>query len=247
MDEKDTSLPMDDDRPFVDGPTIQEPEPEAGADKEARERDESGRFKAKEKGEKQEEAPPASEPENVPVKALQEERRKRQELEQMIAQLQQQHAQQNAEPPPSVFEDEERWQQHFGNNVVSQAVQTATLNARLDMSEMMAAKEFEDFDTLKAEFLKMAEQNPELRQQALSDPHPWAKAAQIAQNARTMRELGATSIDDLRKSIRAEIEAELRANAPRFPTSTAHDGSVSSRGGPVWSGITPDKDLLPMG
>lgn len=249
--EQDDTLPMDEPSAVVDGPKLtEEPQQEQQADpteeKPSPVRDESGRFKAKEKGET-EGAPPASESDNIPVKALQEERRKRQELEQQLALLQQQ-AQQNAAPPPSIFEDEQGALNHFGSRVTQEAVQFASFNAKLDTSEMLARQAHaEDFEAAKAEFLKMAEQNPEVRQQALSDPHPWEKAYQIVKNAQTMRELGATNIDELEAKLRAKWEAELKSGLPKFPTSTAQDGSVAGRSGPLWNGPTPDRDLLPMG
>lgn len=248
--EKDDTLPMDGGaEPIVDGPKLEsEPRIEEPAQAKGPERDESGRFKAKgEKGDKDPEATPAPEPDNVPVKALQEERHKRQELEQQFQELQQRIAQQQAAPPPDMFENTEGWQQHFGGQVKQEAAQFASMNARLDSSEMLAATAHDDFDEMKAEFLQMAEQNPTLRQQALADRHPWERAYQIAKNARTMKELGATSVDDLKAKLRAEIEAELKSSAPSFPTSTVQDGSVAGRGGPVWSGQTPDNKLLPMG
>jgi hypothetical protein len=54
-------------------------------------------------------------------KALKDERTKRQTLESELATLKQQFQQlQNPpEPPPSVFEDEQGWQQHFGSVVKS--------------------------------------------------------------------------------------------------------------------------------
>jgi len=247
--EMDDTLPMDGGaEPIVDAPRLEsEPNiPDAQAANGA-ERDEHGRFKAKgEKGEN-DGAPPASEPENVPVKALQEERRKRQEIEQKFAEIQQQLDQRNAAPPPDIFENTEGWQQQFGQQVTQSAAQAAAFNARLDTSEMLAATAHEDFEDMKSEFLRMVEENPTLRQQALADRHPWERAYQIARNAKTMQELGATSVEDLRAKIRAEMEAELRSSAPRFPTSTIQDGSVAGRRGAGFSGPTPDKDILPMG
>jgi hypothetical protein len=243
MDDKETdSLPMDAE-PIVDQPVLETPPsiPEPSGP----ERDEHGKFKAKDKGEDNG-APPAQESENVPVKALQEERRKRQELEQQFKELQQQ-MQQPPAPAPDIFENTEGWQQHFGNQVAQNAAQFAAQNARLDTSEMLAATAHDDFEEMKAEFLEMAQQNPTLAEQAKADRHPWEKAYQIAKNARTMKEMGATSIEELRAGIRAELEAEMKGQAPRFPTSTALDGSVAGRGGPVWSGQTPDKQILPMG
>lgn len=246
IDQEKDDLPMDQEQSIVDAPTIADvdnAEPALGSP----DRDEHGRFKAKEKGEK-EEAPPASDPVNVPVTALQEERRKRQELEQEIAAIKQQFAQANAEPPPSLWEDENRWQQNLRSQIMQETVQFTALNARLDTSEMLSRQAHaNDFEEMKAKFLEMAQQTPQLQQQALSDPHPWEKAYQIAKNARTMEELGANSLEDVIKAERAKWEAELKSVAPKFPTSTVQDGSVASRGGPVWSGPVSDRDILPMG
>lgn len=133
-------------------------------------------------------------------------------------------------PPPSVFEDEQGWQQHFGSEVINTAVQQATFNSKLDMSEMMVRQANADFEEMKAAFLELADQNPSLRQQALQDPHPWNKAYQIAKSHKAMQDLAAVDVDDLREKIRAEITAELGnrpAATPTLPNSLAD--SQSSR------------------
>jgi cell division septum initiation protein DivIVA len=151
-------------------------------------------------------------------------------------------------PPPSIWEDEQGAFQHFGGQVVSRAVQEATLNARLDMSEMMVRQSNPDFEEVKAEFLRMAQDNPTIAQQALADPHPWQKAYQIAKNARTMQELGATDLQTLEAKIREQIMAEMQATppaeAPRIPPSLSTTRSVSSRNGPAWSGPPALGDIL---
>jgi len=232
MDDEEDILPMDSGpvRPeLVSEPTIVD-EPE---EREAQPRAPDGKFASKEQGEKPADeaasAPPAPEPEAVPVKALQDERRKRQELEAQLAALQQQAAQQ---PPPSIWEDDQGALAHVQEQAVSQAVQQATFNARLDMSEMMVRQANPDFDEMKSRFLAMAEENPALRQMALKDPHPWNKAYTLAKNAAKMEALGTTDVGELEARLRAKWEAELAAKMPRpsFPTSTANDGSVSNRG-----------------
>lgn len=133
-------------------------------------------------------------------------------------------------PPPSVFEDEQGWQQHFGSEVINTAVQQATFKSKLDMSEMMVRQANADFEEMKAAFLELADQNPSLRQQALQDPHPWNKAYQIAKSHKAMQDLAAVDVDDLREKIRAEITAELGnrpAATPTLPNSLAD--SQSSR------------------
>lgn len=194
--------------------------------------------------------PPADDAQKGLQAALSAERKKRQEIEAQVEALRremQAKPQEPAAPPPSIWEDEQGAFQHFGGQVVSQAVQQATLNARLDMSEMMARQANPDFEEMKAEFVKMMQDNPVLQQQALGDPHPWQKAYQIAKNARTMQELGATDIQTLEAKIREQILAENQAvqpAAPRIPPSLSTTRSVASRSGPAWSGPPPLGDLL---
>lgn len=216
-------------------------------------RDENGRFAAKtgvepEAETQPEPVPPTDKLPKEDYKAIREEREKRQTLERELEALRQQiQAVQNPpEPPPSVFEDEQGWQQHFGSQVVQTAVQQATLNAKLDMSEMMVRQANPDFEEVKAEFLALAQQNPTLRDQALADPHPWNKAYQIAKNHRAMQELGATDIDTLRAKIREEVLAEVQASPVRqaVPPSLASERNVGQRTGPQWQGPKSLSDLL---
>jgi len=92
------------------------------------------------------------------------------------------------------------------------------------------------------------QQNPALQQQALNDPHPWNRAYQIAKNAKTMAELGATDIETLKAKIREELMAEQQtqsAPAPAaIPPSLSTSRSVAPRSGPAWSGPPTLQDLL---
>jgi hypothetical protein len=206
-------------------------------------RDEKGRFAAKgvEEG-----APPA--PDKLPqeeYKALKAEREKRQSLETRLAEMQSQleRMQNPPAPAPDMFEAPEDWQQHFGGQVVTTAVQQATLNAKLDMSEMMMRQQQPDFEEMKEAFLTLMSENPQLQQQALSDPHPWNKAYQIAKNHRTMQDLGATSIDDLKAKLLEQLKQEQQS-APSAPVSLTNERNVGSRSGPAWSGPKPLSELL---
>lgn len=219
----------------------------------AQPRDEHGRFAPTGVEEPEQETPAEAQSEppsdKLPTetfKGLKEEREKRQELQRQLDELRNQINSQPKEPPappPSMWEDEQAWQQHFG----SQIAQQASFNAKLDMSEMLARQSNPDFDEVKAEFLRMAESNPALAQQALGDPHPWDKAYKIAKNARAMTELGATDLDSLKAKIREELEAEMRAQtpaAPGLPPTLSTERNVGSRGGPAWGGPRPLSELL---
>lgn len=227
-----------------------EPEPAT----EARERDESGRFAAKgvEPAEPeaavQEPVPPTDKLPEQEYKAIREEREKRQTLERELEALktQIQSQQQPPAPPPSIWEDEEG----YGSHIVSSAVQQATFNARLDMSEMMVRQAQPDFEEVKAEFLRLVDENPALRQQALADPHPWNKAYHIAKNYRAMQDLGATDMVTLEAKMREKIMAEMQGGQTaiparsELPATLTGERSVASRSGPAWAGPTPLSDLL---
>lgn len=190
--------------------------PEAKAE---RERDEKGRFKAK--GE-EEAAPPAAEEKTAPVAALQDERRKRQELaaelEQLRAQLAQQ-AQQPPQPPVDMFEDPDGWQQQFGTGLVQTAVNEATMRTRLEMSEMMARQAHPDFEEKAQKWLGLVQTTPGLRERGLSNAHPWDFALKYVANHDRMEALAATDVTDLEAKLREQIKAELAAETSAAPQS----------------------------
>jgi hypothetical protein len=224
----------------------------------ALQRDEHGRFAAKETGVEPE---PETEPEVPPTtdklppdtfKAVKEEREKRQQLERQLQELQSQiqaAQQQPPAPPPSIWEDDQAALAHVRDDAVNAAVQQATFNAKLDMSEMMVRQANPDFEEVKAEFLALAAQNPDLRNQALADPHPWNKAYQIAKNARTMRELGATNVAELEAKLREQIMAEMQGQMPAqarpaVPPTLTGERNLGARTGPAWTGPKSLTELL---
>lgn len=228
---------------------VEEPQPV----EDAQPRDEHGRFAANTGVDQADEPDPVPPTDRLPkedYKAIRDEREKRQRLEAELEALRQQIAaqQEPPAPPPSIWEDDQGALQHVKNEAVTTAVQQATLNAKLDMSEMMVRQANPDFEEVKAEFLALAQSNPVLVQQALSDPHPWNKAYQIAKNHRAMQELGATNLDDLRAKIREELMSEMQAQAPAprsvIPPSLATERNVGSRSGPAWAGPRPLSELL---
>ncbi len=235
--------------------TVEQPAPEPEPATEGPVRDEQGRFAAK----KGVEPEPEQATDTVPptdklpkeeygvVRAVRDENKAlKDQLDTLQKQLQQlQQPQEPPAPPPSIWEDE----QAYGGHIVSTAVQQATFNARLDMSEMMVRQANADFEDMKAKFLEMAEQNPSLRQQALADPHPWNKAYQIAKNAAKMEALGATDVSELEARIREQVMAEMQqaspvVAAPPVPPSLTGQRSVAPRSGPAWSGPKPLSELL---
>jgi hypothetical protein len=172
-------------------------------------RDEKGRFAPK--GE--EGASPAPQEPELDHAALIGERRRRQELQAELEQLRSQLQAQPQQPAPDLWEDPQGWQQ----GVVSTAVQQATFNARLDMSEMMVRQSHPDFEEKKATFIDLMNETPGLQQKALSDPHPWNFAYNYVTNHQRMQELSATNVTELESRLREQIKAELAAEQPAPP------------------------------
>jgi hypothetical protein len=222
--------------------------PEPASDGPARGAD--GKFIPKQTTGVEETVPPTDKLPQEDYKAIREEREKRQALQAELDALKQQFeaAKEPPAPPPSMWEDEQGWQQHFGGEVVSTAVQQATFQARLDMSEMLVRQANPDFDEIKERFVQMMQANPALQQQALSDPHPWSRAYDIAKNAKAIEEIGATNLDELREKIRAELMAETQAQMPvpqqTLPPTLTTERNVGSRTGPAWAGPKPLAELL---
>lgn len=233
--------------------TVAEPVAEPGIT-----RDENGRFAAKETGvpaepetvEQDTTVPPTDKLPREEYKALKDEREKRQAIEHELADLRnqmKQFQQPEPQPIPSIWEDEQGYGSHIVQTAVQQATQQASLNAKLDMSEMMVRQSHEDFEDVKAEFLRLAAENPTLAQQALQDPHPWNKAYTIAKNHRAMQDMGAVNIDDLRAKLREEVLAELQstpAEQRRLPPTLTGERSVAARSGPAWAGPASLSELL---
>lgn len=238
----------------VETPEVNEPQ-ETEAQAAERLRDEKGRFAPK--GENQGSTPEPVENE-IPedqFKGYLTEKKKRQEweakygalnseVETLKQQLQALQAPKEPEaPPPTIWDDEQGWQQHFGGQVVNTAVQQATLNARLDMSEMLARQANPDFEEMKATFIELMQENPSLQKQAMEDPHPWNKAYQIAKNHKAMQELAAVDLTDLEAKIEARLREKLAAETPQqqqpqanLPTSLADAQSsraVNAAPGPI--------------
>ena len=233
------------DKPSNEPEQALEPAPESEP---SQPRDEHGRFAPKGEDESGS-PPPVKEEPPLDHAAIVAERRRRQEAEQRAQALeaQLQSLQQPQEPPPSIWEDDQAALSHHRQSAVAEAVQQATFNARLDMSEMMVRQANPDFEDVKADFLALAQQNPTLVQQALADPHPWNKAYQIAKNHKAMTELGAVNVTDLEAKLRDKIMAEIQGQQPPrqvLPPTLTTERNVGSRSGPAWAGPTSLSELL---
>ena len=201
----------------------------------------------------QTDAPPASESSPmVPLKALEEERKGRQdwkekairfeeELKHLRAQGQQQPAQQQHQP-------------------VSLTYEQGLLNERMNMSEMMVRQQHGDADVDSAleVFQKAVQENPALGAQLAQQRHPWQFMLDQAKRIQAMQEIG-TDPTAYRQKVREEILAELQQQgaapvaqpaavpvpaAPVIPRSLATARSSAPRSAPVWTGPTSLNDIL---
>lgn len=232
-------------------PSLPETEPETGVqpeEPEAQPRDESGKFAPKEPEPAE---PPSALPKDVyePLRAVRDENKTlKEQLEALRREItQQQQPKEPPAPPPSLWEDDQAWQQHFGGQVVNQAVQAASYQNKLATSEFYARKNIEGFDQEWQPLNKWLSENPAVAQQAAADYDPWGFAFRAYKNQRTMQELGATDIDQLKAQIRAQVEAEMAAQkpaVPNIPPSLSTQRSVSGRTGPAWAGPKPLNELL---
>ncbi|MEN3973108.1 hypothetical protein WJS89_10550 [Sphingomicrobium sp. XHP0235] len=233
----------------------QQPEAEVSTEAEARARDENGRFAKQEtevKEEQEEPAEPGPSPElsveeRGQMAALKAERAKRQQLEAELERMQQHFRQQAPQQgqKPDFWDDpdaylEQRFQQ-LAPTLMQQMEQQQTIR-KVDQSEQAFRAEHPDFDEKLAVFQQQA--TPQLIQQMAASENPAQFAYERGRTALELQSVG--SIDALKQQIRAELEAELKAQVPqpRLPTSTAQDASVGTRKGPEWSGPTSLESIL---
>lgn len=183
--------------------------------------------------------------------ALKDERRKRQEAEARIANLERQFqaAQQATQPEPEI---------DFWDNpqrVIATQVQRAVSEAlaaekqqqqaqRIDASEVAARVKYADYDDAFHAFRQAVQANPVLAQQMASASDPAEFAYTKGKTALDLERVG--SIDELLRAERAKWEAEARAAmpTPTLPATTAADGSVGGRSGPAWAGPGTLNDYL---
>lgn len=230
-EELDAIFSGDDAAPVQQAEVIEQaPEPEAAP---TVERDEQGRFKPKGENEG---APPA--PEDRASKgqeaAIVAERRKRQEAEARIADMERRLAELSAPkqpeaPPPSIWEDDRAALEHHQRQTLEQA----RVLSRLETSEMLARQSHADFGEVFQPLNQFLNENPALMQRALTEPHPWDYAYKAYKNNQTLVELGAIDINSLKSQLMEQVKAEMAAQPPATPTlprSLAGEQSARSSG-----------------
>lgn len=163
----------------------------------------------------------AAKNESVPVKALLEERRKRQDLENRLQQLQNKQTE-----TPDVFEDT----QGFTQNVKESAVDVAT-QQKIALSRDLMRDSKEDFDDMEAVFLEMvgfdketqkATKNLHLVAEMNNSANPAKFVYQQAKDHLLLQEVAKPDFmqrlkDELRAEILEEQKAQGKASAKDMP------------------------------
>lgn len=193
-------------------------------------------------------APPAvaSEPDHVPRQAVIDERRKRQDLERRVAELQEQVQRFNQPQPPEAKQPEPDWwqdpqtaAQHLQSQVQNQ-MQARLYQQAVYTSEKILRQQHQDYDEVANLFAEAAKQDQRLLQQVLEHPFPAEFAYKAGRQIKLMQEIGEDP-DSYRSKLEAEILAKHglapgQAPAPQtqqrqpqapVPRSLARDTSIA--------------------
>lgn len=187
-------------------------------------------------------APAAAPPEIEGLKqAMIAERRRRQELEQALAQKQEEEKPFLGEEYEARFKETETKFQH---ELVKQ---------KLDLSESFAREKYTDFGDKLEIFSAMVTENPALYQQMIQQANPAEFAYKTATNQQKLKEMGdPTQYENkLREQITAELEAKYKAQLEaELKKKTELPGSLATARGatgnqtPAWQGPTSLDDML---
>jgi hypothetical protein len=213
--------------PVVEAPEAEAPavEPEAApveTEAQKRERDERGRFKAKDEQPQDQTM--------VPLTALHETRDKVRALE---AELQRLRPQQQSQPEvvPDIWEDPEGYQNHL-----AQTVRQATLNATLNLSEELVRQSAgnETVDAAQQWGQQAFQANPALFQQFISQRNPYGFLVQEYQRQTALSKLGdPKDIDAFLawKAAQAQIQQQPAQATPQPEAPPPSIASAPSAGG----------------
>lgn len=239
-------------------------QPEVAEQPQGQPRDEHGRFAPKGDDEPEQAQPepvesvPPTQEERVPFAALKDERSKRQQLEQRLAEYEQyfaqaQQQQVQPQPEPDMFADPDGFKAHLANQLrqelmqeLQPQLQQAQTMSRAEVSEMMARQRWQDYDAKIEVFKEALTANPFLRTQLMQAPDPATFAYNAAQQWEQAKQYGNAppSRDDLKAELREELMRELGLDRPKVPSTLADSRSVGTRSGPAWSGPTPLGDIF---
>lgn len=198
-------------------------------------------------------APPAAEippkedkPKEEPwhVKAVADERRKRQDAEKRLAELE---AKQTPPAKPNLFEDPDQWEKQLDERVEKKVarVQQESEQRYLALCEQGARARHTDFEDMANVFAEYAKSTPGLIDEARKAPDPAEFIYTAGVNLKRFKEAG--SIDALLEQAREEGRQEALQGKvrPKVPESLTDIAGGKGEAAKTWSGPKPLGSLLP--
>jgi hypothetical protein len=184
------------------------------------------------------------------LRGLEEERRKRQDLERQIAELRNQKPAEKAEEKKTFWDDPEGHFKTFEQRIAQRESALA-----MNVSERLARSKYQDFDAnieVFAEILRTPA-GPGIHQQFINAPDPAEFAYRLGKHTKEVRDAG--SIDDLRakieKETRAKVEAEfkqkqeeLEKKREAIPPSLSDVRGGGAKAAVAWAGPPSLDDIL---
>ena len=176
--------------------------------------------------------------------AAADERRKRQALEQQLAQMRQQQ-QPTAQPQPGE-QPKTFWDDPEGNlKRAQEAMRQEGLSIRMNTTEILARNRYPDFQEKVDKFSELVQTTPGLAQQWVAAPDPADFAYRVAKQHIELEQFG--SIEDWKASetarIRAEVEAQVASKAKEqqarvaaIPPSLSAAKGAGAKNQPAFSG-----------
>lgn len=188
---------------------------------------------------------------NVPLAALEAERKQRQDWKEKAIRYEEElkhlKAQPQAPQPQQTSQQRDMSPQEFA------------INERFNTSELLARKDHPDMDEKMAAWEAAAQKNPAMRAELMQQRHPWEFVYQQGTRLLAMQEIG----DDpaaYRERVRQELLTELQSQQPQsaqpaaapaptaaLPTSLATARSAAGRSADAYTGPTPFEDLFKKG
>jgi len=182
-------------------------------------------------------------------KAVLDERRKRQELEQRLRDIE---AKKEPEQAPDWWADPEKAAQHQ-----SQQIEARLYQQKVELSQDFMRSQHEDYDDMEARFMEMAQENPTLRTELQKSANPARFAYETAKKAAEYdaikdvdsykAKLEAEVRKDVEAKLRKELEAEQEKKAKKEAAIDPSLASTSSKGGlksDDYAGPTPLDEIL---
>lgn len=148
--------------------------------------------------------PEGQEPGHIPREALLDERRKRQELEKKLNELE---ARLNKPQPPQQEQHQPDWytDPEGREAMLLRRFEQQQFETRIVLSEQMMAEKYSDYEEKRDVFAEAAAKSPALAQQLVQAPNPAKFAYDMGRKIAMQREIG-----DDPESYKAKLEADFR-------------------------------------